>query len=288
MNVQKEIKRINDREQRLGIEGKDSWHEDYKDSSFIYVGGLSYRLNEGDLKVAFSQWGTVNHINLIRDKKTGKTRGFAFIGYEDQRSTILAVDNMNGVQIDGRQITVDHKREYKPPKDSDSEEDVNDNEDKKSRKRKRSPKEEEEVDPKKLRKLKKKEKKKQKKHAKREEKRKELMRMAFSQNTSITVEDLEFQRKREKKNSKSINELREEEMSSKKQDNIDSSEKSEKQQNREKERHEKNRSGSDGRENLLSTNTTLKNGKDEDIKSRENTKRHDDNTNRRREDTERR
>jgi len=208
----------------LGIEaGKASWHDDYKDSPYIYVGGLSYRLNEGDIKVAFSQWGTINHLNLIRDKKTGKTKGFAFIGYEDQRSTTLAVDNMNGVQIDGRQITVDHKREYKPPKESDSEEDSNDNDDdenKKSRKRKRSPKEEEELDPKKLKKLKKKEKKKQKKHAKREEKRKEIMRLAFSQNTSITVEDLEFKRKLEKKNSqKSINELREEELSNKKQDN---------------------------------------------------------------------
>ena len=35
-------------------------------------------------------------INLVRDKTTGKSKGFAFLAYEDQRSTILAVDNFNG------------------------------------------------------------------------------------------------------------------------------------------------------------------------------------------------
>ncbi len=35
----------------------------------------------------------------MRDKKTGKTKGFGFIGYEDQRSTILAVDNLNGIKV---------------------------------------------------------------------------------------------------------------------------------------------------------------------------------------------
>jgi len=77
MNVQKEIKRINEKEQRLGLEaGKSSWHDDYKESPFVYVGGLSYRLNEGDLKVAFSQFGTVNHLNLIRDKKNWQDKRF--------------------------------------------------------------------------------------------------------------------------------------------------------------------------------------------------------------------
>lgn len=39
------------------------------------------------------------NINLVRDKATGKSRGFAFICYEDQRSTILAVDNLNGIKV---------------------------------------------------------------------------------------------------------------------------------------------------------------------------------------------
>lgn len=37
--------------------------------------------------------------NLIRDKDTGKSKGFCFLAYEDQRSTVLAVDNFNGIQV---------------------------------------------------------------------------------------------------------------------------------------------------------------------------------------------
>lgn len=45
-------------------------------------------------------------INMPRDKETGKPRGFAFIMYEDQRSTVLAVDNMNGALVLGRMLKV--------------------------------------------------------------------------------------------------------------------------------------------------------------------------------------
>lgn len=43
---------------------------------------------------------------MPRDKATGKAKGFAFVMYEDQRSTVLAVDNMNGVQVLGRTLRV--------------------------------------------------------------------------------------------------------------------------------------------------------------------------------------
>ncbi|MCD7451790.1 hypothetical protein HAX54_013439 [Datura stramonium] len=43
--------------------------------------------------------GEVVDVNLVRDKGTGSQRGFAFVAYEDQRSTNLAVDNLNGAQI---------------------------------------------------------------------------------------------------------------------------------------------------------------------------------------------
>ena len=45
------------------------------------------------------RYGEIVNINLVRDKKTGKSKGFCFIGYEDQRSTILAVDNFNGIKV---------------------------------------------------------------------------------------------------------------------------------------------------------------------------------------------
>ena len=88
----------------------------YKDSAWIFAGGLPYDLTEGDVICVFSQYGEIVHINLIRDQKTGKSKGFGFICYEDQLSTILAVDNLNGMKLLGRLVRVDHVHTYKLPK----------------------------------------------------------------------------------------------------------------------------------------------------------------------------
>lgn len=55
-------------------------------------------------------------MNLVRDKETGKSRGFAFLKYEDQRSTDLAVDNLGGAVVMNRTLKVDHTR-YKRKED---------------------------------------------------------------------------------------------------------------------------------------------------------------------------
>jgi RNA recognition motif-containing protein len=47
----------------------------------------------------FFRYGEVANINLVRDKVTGKSKGFCFLCYEDQRSTILAVDNLNSIKV---------------------------------------------------------------------------------------------------------------------------------------------------------------------------------------------
>jgi len=52
-------------------------------------------------------------VNLPRDKETGKQKGFGFLMYEDQRSTVLAVDNLNGALILEKIIRVDHVKNYK-------------------------------------------------------------------------------------------------------------------------------------------------------------------------------
>ncbi|KAM6143301.1 RNA-binding motif protein, X-linked 2 [Erethizon dorsatum] len=113
------INELNEREVQLGVAEKVSWHSEYKDSAWIFLGGLPYELTEGDIICVFSQYGEIININLVRDKKTGKSKGFCFLCYEDQRSTILAVDNFNGIKIKGRTIRVDHVSNYRAPKDSD-------------------------------------------------------------------------------------------------------------------------------------------------------------------------
>merc|ERR1712066_243714 len=103
-------------ELNAGLEGNRSWHHQFKDSAYIYVGGLHPGLTEGDIVIVFSQFGEIVDVNVVRDKQTGKSKGFAFICYEDQKSTTLAVDNMNGYQLLGRTLRVDHVEKYKAPK----------------------------------------------------------------------------------------------------------------------------------------------------------------------------
>ncbi|XP_031228652.1 RNA-binding motif protein, X-linked 2, partial [Mastomys coucha] len=108
----------------LGVAEKVSWHSEYKDSAWIFLGGLPYELTEGDIICVFSQYGEIVNINLVRDKKTGKSKGFCFLCYEDQRSTVLAVDNFNGIKIKGRTIRVDHVSNYRAPQESEDVDDV--------------------------------------------------------------------------------------------------------------------------------------------------------------------
>lgn len=120
----KNIKKLNETEIKLGITGKTSWHEEYKESAWIFIGGLPYDLTEGDILCVFSQYGEIVNINLIRDGKTGKSKGYAFLCYEDQRSTVLAVDNLNSIKLLGRVLRVDHVKDYKPPKEKDDEDEI--------------------------------------------------------------------------------------------------------------------------------------------------------------------
>ncbi|KAJ1369645.1 hypothetical protein KIN20_031145 [Parelaphostrongylus tenuis] len=109
---------LNERELELGIAGDlgKSWHERYKNSAWIYIGGLSHYLTEGDIITVFSQYGDVININLLRHAQTGKSRGSCFLCYRDQRSTVLAVDNLNGISLLKRVIRVDHVEQYKVSK----------------------------------------------------------------------------------------------------------------------------------------------------------------------------
>ncbi|CAN0410280.1 unnamed protein product [Lampetra fluviatilis] len=111
------VNAMNARESAQGVSEAASWHADYRGSAWVFVGGLPYELSEGDIICIFSQYGEVVNLNLVRDKATGKSKGFTFICYEDQRSTNLAVDNFNGIKIKGRTLRVDHVSEYRVPKD---------------------------------------------------------------------------------------------------------------------------------------------------------------------------
>ncbi|XP_073526062.1 uncharacterized protein [Phyllobates terribilis] len=124
LTLVKRIQKMNSREADLGISEDASWHAKYKDSAYVFVGGIPYDLTEGDLLAIFAQYGELVDVNLVRDKTSGKSKGFAFVAYEDQRSTNLAVDNLNGAQVMGRTIRVDHVSKYKKKEEEDEEEEL--------------------------------------------------------------------------------------------------------------------------------------------------------------------
>ncbi|GES74019.1 hypothetical protein RCL_jg4419.t1 [Rhizophagus clarus] len=108
MNVTREIQRINAGEIDRNISTSASWHAQYKDSPYIFIGNIPFDLTEGDIITIFSQYGEVLDLQLVRNKQTGESKGFAFLRYEDQKSTILAVDNLNNFTLLGRTLRVDH------------------------------------------------------------------------------------------------------------------------------------------------------------------------------------
>ena len=60
------------------------------------------------LLFSFLRYGEIVNINLVRDKKSGKFKGYGFICYEDQRSTTLAVDNFNAIKVSSKLFCVYH------------------------------------------------------------------------------------------------------------------------------------------------------------------------------------
>ena len=81
-----------------------SWHSEYKDGSRIFLGRLPLELTEGGmLCVILPAWKIVS-ISLMWGRKTGISKIFHLICYEDQRSTTLDLYNFNGIKIKGKII----------------------------------------------------------------------------------------------------------------------------------------------------------------------------------------
>ena len=116
MNTIQEIRQINEQELARGMAGTPaSWHSQYAQSAWIYVGNVDHQLSEGDVLCVLSQYGELTDLHLVRNEDTGQSRGFGFAKYEDARSCILAVDNLCGIQLCGRSLRVDHVQQYRVP-----------------------------------------------------------------------------------------------------------------------------------------------------------------------------
>lgn len=76
----------------------------------IYVGNLSFDATEADLENAFGEFGDVATVNIVKDRDTGRPRGFAFVEMRDSQAGQQAIDNLNEQQIAGRSVTVNEAR----------------------------------------------------------------------------------------------------------------------------------------------------------------------------------
>ncbi|KAG2319041.1 hypothetical protein Bca52824_012254 [Brassica carinata] len=71
-----------------------------------FVGGLAWATQDADLERTFSQFGEVIDYKIINDRETGRSRGFGFVTFKDEKSMRDAIEEMNGKELDGRTITV--------------------------------------------------------------------------------------------------------------------------------------------------------------------------------------
>ncbi|MBM3801428.1 MAG: RNA-binding protein [Acidimicrobiia bacterium] len=78
--------------------------------SKLYVGNLSYNTSEDDLRDLFTQAGTVKSATLIRDRDTGRSKGFAFVEMETQQEAENAIKQFHNSQFQDRSLTVNMAR----------------------------------------------------------------------------------------------------------------------------------------------------------------------------------
>ncbi len=76
----------------------------------IYVGNVSYRMTEDELRSAFEAYGEVESARVITDRETGRSKGFAFVEMPDSEQALKAIEALNGSEIGGRQVTVNEAR----------------------------------------------------------------------------------------------------------------------------------------------------------------------------------
>ncbi len=86
----------------------------FKMSVRLYVGNLPFSVTEQDLEDLFGQSGQVESTNIVTDRDTGRSRGFAFVEMDSREAADAAIQALNGFEMDGRSLTVNEAR----PKES--------------------------------------------------------------------------------------------------------------------------------------------------------------------------
>ncbi|MBT8423743.1 MAG: RNA-binding protein [Silicimonas sp.] len=80
----------------------------------LYVGNLPYSASQDSLQETFSQCGTVDSVNVIMDRDTGQSKGFGFVEMSSDSEAQKAIQELNGKDIDGREIKVNEAKPKAP------------------------------------------------------------------------------------------------------------------------------------------------------------------------------
>ncbi|KAL4319062.1 hypothetical protein GQ457_18G017070 [Hibiscus cannabinus] len=78
-----------------------------------FVGGLAWATDDRALEEAFSTFGDIVESKIINDRETGRSRGFGFVTFRDEKAMRDAIEGMNGQNLDGRNITVNEAQSRK-------------------------------------------------------------------------------------------------------------------------------------------------------------------------------
>jgi cold-inducible RNA-binding protein len=76
----------------------------------IFVGNLDFAATESSIRALFEQYGTVDRVNMVTDRDTGRSRGFAFVEMSDTAAADRAIAGLNGANLDGRALNVNEAR----------------------------------------------------------------------------------------------------------------------------------------------------------------------------------
>jgi len=76
----------------------------------IFVGNLSFDATEGTVRSMFEQYGTVDRVNIVTDRDTGRARGFGFVEMSNDAEGQNAIAGINGRDMDGRTLNVNEAR----------------------------------------------------------------------------------------------------------------------------------------------------------------------------------
>ena len=76
----------------------------------IYVGNISYQLDESGLEAAFAEYGEVDSVRIISDRDSGRSKGFGFVEMPNQTEGEAAIQNLNSKELEGRKLQVNEAR----------------------------------------------------------------------------------------------------------------------------------------------------------------------------------